>query len=77
MGTHDLNDAQKNILMKLHQKYPEWIGKDSLIQELDGISEEQLMTEIDTLKENRLVEADWHLGGFFTTRITQEGRDQI
>ena len=77
MGTNDLNDTQKNILMKLHQKYPEWIGKDSLLQELDVISEEHLMTEIDALEEKRLIEAEWHLGGFFTTRITQEGRDQL
>ena len=31
METQELNDIQKNILLKLHQKYPNGIGKDSLL----------------------------------------------
>lgn len=77
METQKLNETQKNILLKLHQKYPDWTGKDSLLKELDTVSEEELMKEINFLEENRLIDAKWHLGGFFNTRITQEGRDLI
>ena len=76
MVTFELNDTQKSILLKLHQKYPEWTGKDSLLKELD-IPEEELMKDIDILEENRLIEAKWHIGGFFNTRITLDGRNQI
>ena len=76
MVTFELNDTQKSILLKLHQKYPGWIGKDSLLKEID-IPEEELMKDIDILEENRLIETKWHMGGFFNTRITIDGRNQI